>query len=160
VDKILGANLEGLLKTEERWEILKVLSFLPPLDALQAIPESILDELTKKSEQHAKAASALRISSLRWKPDDAPRIVQEEITLKDTNRYHLGHLLDFIETGIKSGRHLEAFLLECIKLDPPEFRPWLVERSIELLAKLVERRPATSEFPDPAVRISASRATR
>ena len=150
--KFLDAIVRDLLAGDEWWNVLRALSFLPPLDALQQIPETFLEQLRLKSEPFSKAASSLRLNSLRWKACESAEVVREGLALEEDYPEHMWHLLEFIESGGKSGPHLEAFLVELIKQRPRNFGPELPKRATELLVKLVERRLAISRLPDPAIR--------
>ena len=126
--------------------------FLPPLEALQQIPDPFIEQLCSKGEPFAKAASSLRLTSLRWQAGDSAEVVREALALKEDYPDQLEQLFDFIDSGGKSGPHLEAFLVELIKQHPLDFQPELLKQATELLVKLVERRPAISSLPDPAIR--------
>lgn len=141
-----------LLANDEWCNVLRALSFLPPVDALQEIPETLLEQLRLKSEAFSKAAASLRLNSLRWKACESAEIVREALGLAKDYPNHMWDLLEFIDSGGKRGPHLEAFLVELIKRRPLDFGPELPKRATELLVKLVERRPAISTLPDPAIR--------
>jgi hypothetical protein len=151
-NKLLSAIIGELLAGDEWWNVLRALSFLPPLDALQEIPGTFLEQLRLKSEPSSKAASSLRLNSLRWKACEAAEVVREALALKEEYPGHMWPLFEFIDSGGKSGPDLEAFLVELIKQRPLDFGPELPKRATELLVKLVERRPAISTLPDPAIR--------
>jgi hypothetical protein len=61
-------------------------------------------------------------------------------------------LLNFIEACGKSGDHIEKFIVEVIKRDYKDIPPKIQKRAVELLEKVVERRHAIKELPDPVVR--------
>ena len=155
-NRIVAASLQELLMSDECWNVLRALSFLPPLDALQNIPELILQQLRSKGDGYSKAAACLKINSLQWKDCDAAKVAEDELALKKDYPDHLNTLFDFIETTGKSGSHLEAFLFELITKECADLTTKVRERATGLIVKLVERRPAISTLPDPAVRLRAT----
>lgn len=156
-NKLLAQILGEMGQSHEWWNVLRAISFLAPLDALRGIPETLLEQLRTRGETFSRAASSLKINSLRWEACDAAEVVREALALKEEYPGHLDRLLEFIESGGKSGPHLEAFLVELIKQAPADFRSGMLERATALLVKLVERRPALSTLPDPAERFQAPR---
>jgi hypothetical protein len=137
--------------------VLRALSFLPPLEALQQIPETFLEQLRLKyGDDCSKAASILRLNRLHWQTNESSDIVRDALALEKDYPEHMLRLFDYIDSAGKSGPHLEAFLAELVNQTPPVLEPGLVKRAMDLLVKLVERRPATTELPDPAIRQSGA----
>jgi len=156
-NEMLSANLGQMLASDDWWNVLRALSFLPPLDALQGVPEALIERLRARGEVFGKAASSLRINSLRWDISDASHVLRESLAISQDHPKYLDQLIAFIESAGKRGPHLEAFLIELIKQDPSDFTPGLLEWGKFLLAKLVARRPAISTLQDPAERLKQSR---
>jgi hypothetical protein len=154
-NEILESILQELPGCDEWGNLLRAISFLPPLEAMQGISETFLEQLRLIDEKFAKAASILRLNALRWTASEAAEVVREALALRRDYPNHFKLLLSFMESGGKSGPHLEAFLVEMLKQRPLDLEPELVTRAADLLVKLVERRPATTKLPDPAIHQAA-----
>ncbi len=150
--EFLKAILEELLSNEEWGNVLRAISFLPPLDAMRQIPTTFLEQLRLKGEAYSKAATSLKINSLRWEVCESTEVVREALSIKENYPDHLWQLFTFIDSKGKSGPHLEGFLVELIKHCSFDLDLEQLNRANELLVKLVERRPAISQLPDPAIR--------
>ncbi|MBF0546699.1 MAG: hypothetical protein HQM08_19790 [Candidatus Riflebacteria bacterium] len=159
-DSVVNESLEAIVRElpacNEWWNVLRSLSFLPPSESLQQIPETFLVQLPKKGETYAKASTALKLSTLRWKTEESADIVRKAFVIKEDYPKHLRNLLEFIDTRRKSEPHLEAFLMELIKQPTFYDNPDLIKQASGLLVKLVERRPTSCQLPDPtAIRPSS-----
>ncbi|MBF0410846.1 MAG: hypothetical protein HQM10_26105 [Candidatus Riflebacteria bacterium] len=133
----------------EWWNVLRSLSFLRPNESMRQISENLLEKLCQKGEIYAKASSALKLSSLRWKTKESAEIVREAFAIKEDYPGHLSSLLRFIDTRGKSDSHLEMFLIELIKQPVFHDSPEIIKHASELLVKLVERRSTVCQLPDP-----------
>jgi hypothetical protein len=87
---------------------------------------------------------------LRWNESEAGHLVTEALAAKSDYPELLNRLFGFIESGGKSGPHLEALFVEFIRQLPPELGAPTLRRATSILVKMVERRPALSTLPDPA----------
>lgn len=150
VSELLKAIIEKLLTIQNWWNVLCALSFLPPLN-IQEIPETLIQQLRFRGEDFSKVASVLRLSSLRWRENEAKDIVRESQELEKDFPNFLSELFDFIESSGKSGSHLEAFLVELLKQPLINLDSRMLNRATSLLVKLVERRPAIDTLPDPGM---------
>ena len=150
MEKLLADILEDLLSSEERSEVLRTLSFLPPLEAIGTIPKIQLERLRRKGGDFAKAAAILAAQRLQWQPTEAADILRDALAVRDTYPKHIDQIMEFIDSSTKTGPRQEALLVEMLK--HPSLGAATLSRVSSLLVKLVERRPTLSVLPDPAVR--------
>jgi len=147
----LDALVTDLSSYQDRCNLLRAVSFLPPVDALQKIPDALLVELRGKGGKFLKAAIVLQLNGLRWNESEVGHLVAEALAAKNDYPEHLDRLFDFIESGGKSGPHLEVLFVEFLRQLLPEQGARMLRRATAILVKLLERRPALNTLPDPAI---------
>lgn len=147
VREIVG-KLVGLAKP---WKSLLALSYLPPLEALRLVPESVLGGLAAQGGQSETAAIVLRLNSLRW-GDDVGTLVDSALRLMSTQerRELIDRLFRFIELNSKVGQELEQFALLLMNRGVGD----LQVRAAGVLVRLIDRRPPVAQLPDPYHRVA------
>lgn len=130
--------------------ILKALSFLPPLPFVAAIPFIALDSYSDENQGYEQITGIFSSNSLRWNLEDAEDLAVNTLGLRTKYPHHLGELLEFMDTKGANGLHLEAYLIALVKNLTLVSDLSLKGRISQVLAKLVERRPAANLLPDPS----------
>lgn len=155
LDTVLAQKLPELLSSPDPWNVLRALSFLPPLSAFAQIQVALLEALALKGGAYSDAAVILKSASLRWSIEEAPELVRRITALSSVYPMHPTELLNFIESGGMTSPHLETFLVEVMKQATSARDAELLAHATSLLVKLVDRRPPLSTLPDPAARPTA-----
>jgi hypothetical protein len=140
------------LASDEWQPVLRCVSVLPPLDAIAKIPQDVLLRIAAAGDDGKRIASKLTLDGLRWHNDESAMFARAALSLEADYSNHLEWLLDFMDSSTRRGPHLESFLIELLKIEAPEINAGLRSRASSLLVKLVDRRPAISELPDPEIK--------
>jgi hypothetical protein len=155
INEQLYLTLINLHDYGESLNVLRAISFLPPLNALQRIPQIFIEELYRKGGEYSKAATVLQLNRLQWNERETTDLVGKALALRKDYPTHLERLIDFVESTGISGPHLEAFFIELLKQPHTSLDARIFNRATSILVKLVERRPGHQQvarskhsFPD------------
>lgn len=153
VDASCKIIVDAMKKSGSPVSVLGAISFLPPLPFSKELPAIMLEKCRCHDELHRQAATALHINGLVWEKSGV-EVAADALDLQSRYPHHLEELLEFIDAQGVSSNDIEAFLIALIRA--PESVPKLSSRGelMDLLVKIVERRPAIDSLPDPSALIS------
>jgi hypothetical protein len=146
---VFAAMLQQQRNAAEWYRILRAVSYLPPFEGLGRVPEELLRGMRAASDDLRRAALKLKVDSVTWRDDESTELSRVAMELPSHQLGYLGDLAEFIESTDRRGSHIESFLVELLSLDSPTLNQPTRNMLASLLVKVVDRRPAVSELPDP-----------
>ncbi|GAT32142.1 hypothetical protein TSACC_2539 [Terrimicrobium sacchariphilum] len=129
-------------------EFFGAISCLPPLAFLRMMPTGYLQSCRLRGGLYRRAASVLRINSLRWEGAEN-EIATEALQLSSKFPRLLEELFRFIDLQGLCGSDIEEVVVLLLQASCPALSVSLKHSGLRLLVKLVERRPAMTVIPDP-----------
>jgi hypothetical protein len=150
----LATILRQRVSSDNYQHILRAIASLPPSEGFDKIPEEALRRMRAADEESRRAALKLTLARLAWRDDESAELARAALEVGRTYPRSLEMLIEYIESTHRRGSHIETFVLELLGLDTPEVDQGLQSRLASLLVKLVDRRPAVNELPDPQVAIA------
>jgi hypothetical protein len=149
----LATILGERMSSDEYQNILRAIASLPTIGVLDKIPEDVLRSMRAADEESRRAALKLTLARLAWRDEESFELARAALELRGIYPGSLEALIDRIESSDRRGSHIETFLVELLGFDT-DIDQGLRSKLASALVKLVDRRPAISELPDPQVAIA------
>ena len=141
---------EEAVKVGREHTVLPALALLPPIPSMTQVEAGVIQHALRGSDALRHAGILINIGSVRWAEKEAEDIAKQVLELIETEPTWITDWIDHIDTAGLHGSNIEALLLALPKFASDSEQSHVERRFKPLLTKVVARRPAPTELPDPS----------
>lgn len=145
-----SAIYEAALAIGKEYEILPALALLPPMSCMKKVEPEVIKNALLGQDSLRQAGILINIGSARWLEEEAETVAKQVLELIVTEPQWIADWINYIDVGGLHGSNIEALLLSLLQLGSESERGYIERKFRPLFSKVVSRRSAPTELPDPA----------